>query len=51
MGLNCTGSFIFGYFSVINTTILHHPWLVESADVEGTPNTNGQAAYYKFYPD
>lgn len=28
MGLNCTGSFIFGYFSVINTIILHCPWLV-----------------------
>ena len=26
MGLNCTGSF--GYFSVINTTILHRSWLV-----------------------
>ena len=51
MGLNCVGPRLCGYFSIVNTTVLQGQWLVESADVKGTLNTDGQLAYYKFYPD
>ena len=34
MGLNCLGPLVCGYFSVVNTTVLHGPWLAESADLE-----------------
>ena len=35
MGLNCMGPLICGVlFSIVNTTVLHDPWLVESTDGE-----------------
>ena len=34
MGLNCPGPLMWRYFSVINTTVLHSLWLVESMDAE-----------------
>ena len=33
-GLKCMGPLTCGRFSVVNTTVLHDPWLVESADME-----------------
>ena len=33
-GLKGTGPLIRGFFSTVNTTVLHDPRLVESADVE-----------------
>ena len=35
MGLTCMGPCICGFFSIVNTTVLHYTWLVESADMEG----------------
>ena len=35
MGLNCMDPLIRGYFSIVNTTVLHgDPWLVDSTDAE-----------------
>ena len=34
MGLKCKGPLIHGFFSIVNTTLLHDPWLVEFLDVE-----------------
>ena len=34
MGLNFVGPLIHGFFSIVNTTVLHDPWLLESADAE-----------------
>ena len=34
MDLNCGGSLMCGFFSVVNTMVLHEPQLFESADVE-----------------
>ena len=34
MGLNCKGPLTHGVFSLVSTTVLHNPWLVESADTE-----------------
>ena len=34
MGLNCMGPFIARFFSIVNTTVLHHQWLVESLNAE-----------------
>lgn len=34
LGLNCTGPLKLGYFSIVNTTALHGPWLVEPIDVD-----------------
>ena len=34
MGLSCRGPLIHGFFSIVNTTVLHDPCLVESADAE-----------------
>ena len=34
MSLNCVGPLIHGFFSVVNTTVLHDPWSVASMDVE-----------------
>ena len=33
-GLNCTGVLVNRYFSIVNTTALHGPWLVEPIDVD-----------------
>lgn len=32
--LNCTGPFIWGFFSIVNTAVLPYPRLVESMDLE-----------------
>ena len=34
MDLNCRDLVIHRFFSIVNTTVLHDPWLVESEDVE-----------------
>lgn len=33
-GLNCMGPLTCGYFSVVNATVVHGPWLVESANAQ-----------------
>ena len=52
-GLNCMGPFIWSYFSIVDTTVLHDPQLVESTDVEPrlseAPCT--WRANYKLYAD
>ena len=48
-GLNCTGPPTCGFFSIVNTTVLPHHWLVES---EGTVDMQAlriQRAAYKLY--
>ena len=34
MGLKCTSPLIHRFFSVVNTTVVHDPWVVESVNVE-----------------
>ena len=34
MSLNCMGPLIRGFFSIVNTTVLHDLQLIESADAE-----------------
>ena len=34
MGLNCVGSLICTFFSIVNTTVLHNSWSAESSDME-----------------
>ena len=50
MGLNCKGPLISGFFSVVNTTVLHDPRLVESkkGDME---ESCIRKAEYKLYAD
>lgn len=32
--LNCVGPLTLGFFSIVNTVVLHNPWLVQSMDTE-----------------
>lgn len=46
--LNCLSPLMKGYFSVVNTTVLHGPWLDESTDAEELWT---QKVKYKTYVD
>ena len=48
MGFNYAGPFIDRYVSIVNTTVLHNPWLVESQDLE---LLQGWRAGYKLQVD
>ena len=50
MSLNCVGLLICGFFSIVSTTVLRDPWLVESVNVD-TEEPQTQRADYKLQVD